>query len=147
MPAMADVARASTDVDFIFANQGEGANTIRSFLHEAGIELETVVIDPASRISRHYRAVGMPTTLFITADGSLAGMHMGEISRELLAERVAEMRQANGDPGVDDKTLDGVLRPDVNHWHVAHGSEQSGCSVRVHPTAKVRHHRPSPPCA
>jgi thiol-disulfide isomerase/thioredoxin len=96
MPAMADVARARSDVDFIFANQGEGADTIRSFLDEAGIALETVVIDPASRLSRHYRAVGMPTTLFINADGSLSGMHVGEISREVLAERVAELRKNDG---------------------------------------------------
>ncbi|MFH1340466.1 MAG: TlpA disulfide reductase family protein [Pseudomonadota bacterium] len=90
MPLLAEFA-SQPDVDFIFANQGEAAPAIRSYLGNAGLTLDTVLLDPFSDLSRHYRAVGMPVTVFLNPDGSVETMHFGEISREALTAALAKI--------------------------------------------------------
>ncbi|MBC7283270.1 TlpA disulfide reductase family protein [Hoeflea sp.] len=90
MPLLAEFA-SQPDVDFIFANQGESAAVIRSYLKDAGLALETVLLDPFGDLSRHYRAVGMPVTLFLNPDGTVETMHFGEISREALTAALAKI--------------------------------------------------------
>lgn len=89
MPMMAGMAKGNPEVDFLFANQGESRAAIESYLRQTGVDLETILIDPFSDLSRHYGAIGLPATLFINPDGTLAATHLGEISREAIAERLA----------------------------------------------------------
>lgn len=84
MPLMAEVANARNDVAFLFVNQGEGSETIRSYLDSEKLSLPHILRDQFLLVPRHYNTLGMPTTLFLRADGTLASMHMGEISREAL---------------------------------------------------------------
>lgn len=84
MPLLATTAAARSDVAFLFINQGESPEAIRSYLAREHLSLSPVLLDPAMRLSRHYNAPGMPTTLFLRADGTLASIHMGEISPEIL---------------------------------------------------------------
>lgn len=91
MPLLAEAAAALPDVDFIFANQGEGAVAIQSYLDDENLELENVVLDPAHSLSRHYAAPGMPVTLFLGADGQVVTSHFGEISREALDVAIARL--------------------------------------------------------
>jgi thiol-disulfide isomerase/thioredoxin len=88
MPLLARTAAARSDVAFLFVNQGESSDTIRSYLARENLALSPVLLDPAARLSRHYNAPGMPTTLFLRADGTLASIHMGEISPELLSAKI-----------------------------------------------------------
>ena len=44
------------------------------------------------RLSRFYSAPGLPATLFIDADGVLQHAHLGEISREVLVEKIENLR-------------------------------------------------------
>lgn len=91
MPMMAEMARSNPQIDFLFANQGEGREAIATYLRQAGVDLETVLLDPFAELSRHYGAIGLPATLFINPDGTLAATHLGEISREVLAERLTAL--------------------------------------------------------
>ncbi len=91
MPMMAEVARASTDVAFVFANQGEDAARIRAYLGGERLDLPNIVLDRFSYLGRHYRTPGLPATLFIGADGTLEIVHLGEISREALSVRIEEL--------------------------------------------------------
>lgn len=91
MPMMAEMARSNPQVDFLFANQGEGREAIIAYLRQTGVELETVLLDPFADLSRHYGAIGLPATLFIKPDGTLATAHLGEISREALAEKLGAL--------------------------------------------------------
>lgn len=84
MPLLARTAAARSDVAFLFVNQGESPKTIRAYLAGENLALSPVLLDPATQLSRHYNAPGMPTTLFLRADGTLASIHMGEISKEVL---------------------------------------------------------------
>ncbi len=91
MPLLVEIARQNPDVDFIFANQGEGRQAIEAYLDAEGIAIETLLLDQFSELSRHYAAPGMPTTLFLGADGSLRNSHLGEISREVLVDKISRL--------------------------------------------------------
>ncbi|CAN7758224.1 TlpA disulfide reductase family protein [Ensifer adhaerens] len=91
MPMMAEMAGNNPQVDFLFANQGESREVIAAYLRQTGVDLETILLDPFSDLSRHYAAIGLPATLFINPDGTLAATHLGEISRETIAERVTTL--------------------------------------------------------
>lgn len=88
MPMMAEMARRHPQIDFVFANQGEGQERVADYLAAAGIVIDTVIADRTSLLSRHYKAPGLPATLFIHPDGTLAASHLGEISRETLSEQI-----------------------------------------------------------
>lgn len=91
LPMMADVAAASGNADFVFANQGEGRDQVAGYLASQQLELASAILDPFSELSRHYSAIGLPTTLFIGADGLLKHVHTGEISREILQSNIARL--------------------------------------------------------
>ncbi|MDZ7872861.1 MAG: TlpA disulfide reductase family protein [Rhizobium sp.] len=95
MPLLAEVAAARADVDFIFANQGEGPAAIKAYLEDQNLRLETILLDPAHSLSRHYAAPGMPVTLFLGADGQVVTTHFGEISREALNAAIARLIPAD----------------------------------------------------
>jgi len=95
MPLLAEVAASRKDVSFLFVNQGEGRETIKSYLASGRLALDHVLLDQTMSLPRHYGTPGIPVTLFIRADGTLMTAHMGEISREALTEtiiRLVEMK-------------------------------------------------------
>lgn len=95
LPMMAEVATGLTDVDMVFANQGEGSSKVENFLTGEGLTLETVIIDSGQKLYRHYAALGLPATLFIGANGRLKSTHVGEISRSQLNVQIEHLK---GDP-------------------------------------------------
>lgn len=94
MPMMMEVAAETEGTDVVFANQGEDADVIRSFLESAGLAEHGVVTDPFSTLLGHYGVVGLPATLFFSAEGRLEQVHLGEISRPLLLSHIAELDAA-----------------------------------------------------
>lgn len=91
MPLLAEVAVGRDDVVFLFINQGEGTDTIRSYIATDNLQLDRVLLDPSMQISRYYGSTGLPITLFLRANGTLASMHMGEISREALNANIDKL--------------------------------------------------------
>lgn len=92
MPLLAEMARSTKDVRFVFVNQGEQEEKVAAYLGAAQLNLPHVLIDKGSAVAAHYEAVGLPATLFIGADGRLKTTHFGEISREALADNLAKLR-------------------------------------------------------
>ncbi|MHB1101571.1 MAG: TlpA family protein disulfide reductase [Devosia sp.] len=92
LPLLARAAAESPGVTFAFVNQGDDGPAIRNYLAQHGIVLADAYLDPTWQISTHYQALGLPTTLFVDADGRVAASHVGEISPEQLADRLAELR-------------------------------------------------------
>lgn len=95
MPLLAESAARHGDVVFLLVNQGEGAEKIRTYLEREQLTFNHVLLDPARQMSRHYSVPGMPVTLFLRPDGSLARLHMGEISREALNSGIADISGPN----------------------------------------------------
>lgn len=84
MPMMARLAAERSDVEFLFINQGENAAKVQAFMQRDKLALPNVLLDAAMEVPRHYGTIGLPVTLFLRRDGSLAHLHTGEISREAL---------------------------------------------------------------
>lgn len=89
MPMLAKVAAERSEVSFIFVNQGESIPTIARYLARDRLTLSNVLLDRTMALPRHYGTPGLPVTLFLRADGTLASLHIGEISREALLAGIA----------------------------------------------------------
>jgi thiol-disulfide isomerase/thioredoxin len=82
LPMLAQEARAHPEVRFVFADQGEPATTVREHLVRNRLSPPVVALDTDQTLARYYAIGGLPTTLFIRADGRLARANLGQISRE-----------------------------------------------------------------
>lgn len=90
LPMMADVAASVEGVDIHFINQGESPDLVRQYLLREGIDIAPI-LDPGSSMMRHARTQGLPTTLFIDAEGRIRASHLGEISRAQLLDGIGEI--------------------------------------------------------
>lgn len=88
LPMLAEMAAAHSEVSFVLASQGEDAQTVRTHLERNGISDAHVALDPTGTLARHFATIGLPVTLFVGADGMLAHVHVGEISRALLLRQI-----------------------------------------------------------
>ncbi|MFJ1311532.1 TlpA family protein disulfide reductase [Agrobacterium sp. P15N1-A] len=77
--------------------KANGERQIELYLKRSGLDLGTVLLDPATSLSKHYHAVGLPATLLIRADGGLDGAHLGEISKETLLEAISALKKKEQD--------------------------------------------------
>lgn len=91
MPVLMEAQHSRNDVRFVFANQGESAAQIGRYLQDNRLALRHVLVDVHSQLSQHYRAPGYPTTLFLDAEGKLEDMHIGELSRATLRDRLQRL--------------------------------------------------------
>tara|TARA_R100000687_G_scaffold38328_1_gene31274 strand:- start:139 stop:933 length:795 start_codon:yes stop_codon:yes gene_type:complete len=92
MPMFAKAAQDNPDIAFAFVNQGEGRSEIEQFLTAQNLDLEHVILDPYWSTSGHYESRGLPTTLFIDADGTISATYPGEVSPELMNEQLAALQ-------------------------------------------------------
>ena len=88
---LVEVAQQSKDVLFLFVNQGESAETVNAYLAERGLTVPNVVLDSQSRLTRHFGARALPTTLFFDRDATLADAHVGELSRAALTDALESL--------------------------------------------------------
>lgn len=97
MPMMADVATQMNDVTFVFANQKEQPQRIAFFLATERLSLPNVVLDPRGDLGRAHASFGLPATIFLTSDGAVAGVHIGEISEIQLRSAIARLQGTSSD--------------------------------------------------
>ena len=88
MPALMRAQQDNPDVEFVFVNQGESAETVRRFLAAEGLKIRNIVIDPARQLSDRTGSPGYPTTLFYDAAGKLRLRHVGELSQATVTEKI-----------------------------------------------------------
>ena len=88
MPVLEEAQARYPNVRFVFANQGEHAETIRQFLNEHSLNLNNVLTDQQGSFGQVVGSHGLPTTLFYNAGGKLVDSHMGELSNASLARNL-----------------------------------------------------------
>lgn len=91
MPVLAEAQRLRSDVSFVFANQGEGVNTIQQYLAAANLLLSNVVLDPSKALGREAGSRGLPTTLFYDAQGHLVDAYVGALSTATLSSKLKKI--------------------------------------------------------
>ena len=94
MPVLEAARERHPDVTFVFANQGETADTVRAYLEAEDLALEHVLLDPRRTVGEAVGSRGLPTTLFYGAGGGLVDAHLGPLSRASLAQGLDRLRTA-----------------------------------------------------
>ena len=92
MPVFEAAQNAYPNLNFIYANQQERAETVDAFLSEQQLNLQHVLLDSDAELARFARSRGLPTTLFVNSDGSVQAIRMGEVSRATLTQYIEQLR-------------------------------------------------------
>ncbi|WP_132893800.1 TlpA family protein disulfide reductase, partial [Pseudomonas aeruginosa] len=98
MPVLQQAQAENPDVVFLFANQGESAETVRHFLQGENLRLDNLLFDNGGQLGQQVGSVALPTTVFYTAEGRLLGSHLGELSRGSLARYLEAFEPAAAAP-------------------------------------------------
>ncbi|MDT9599131.1 TlpA disulfide reductase family protein [Sphingosinicella rhizophila] len=93
MPMFVDVASRTPDVRVLLVNQGEDRRLIQDFLEDEGLPAGNILSDRGATLMRLTGSSGLPTTLFVRADGRIEEAHMGEMSRAALLQGMEDLRR------------------------------------------------------
>jgi len=85
IPHMLRVYEALRDegLEIVAINVSEDERRVAGFVDEMGIEF-TVLLDPTGRVSRAYYVRGIPTSVFIDAEGIVQDVHIGTLTEDAL---------------------------------------------------------------
>lgn len=88
MPVLQQAQAQRPDVNFVFLNQGEAPDRVRSFLTSQQLPLRNVLLDVHGRAGTELGHRALPTTLFYDAAGRLVDTRVGELSQGSLRQRL-----------------------------------------------------------
>ena len=71
-------------VRLVLVNEGDTAQLARDFLSATGIQ-QAALLDSDLKVGRAYGVLPLPTTVFVRADGTIAGRQIGELDERVLA--------------------------------------------------------------
>lgn len=91
MPAFAQAQRDRPQVPIVFVNQGEDEARVRGFLAKLP-PLDHVWLDRESSVGRAVASSGLPTTVFVDAQGRIGRVHLGVMNRAALRARIDALR-------------------------------------------------------
>jgi cytochrome c biogenesis protein CcmG/thiol:disulfide interchange protein DsbE len=84
MPLLAAAARRlDGQVAFLGIDYQDTREEALAFVEETGVRYPSGV-DEDGAVGRRYGLYGLPTTVFVSAEGQIAGRHLGEMSEETL---------------------------------------------------------------
>lgn len=92
LPMLLAAARRTTQTRIVLVAEGEPAARVAAFLRREGLPAQGVLLDPDGRLLAAYQSPGLPTTLFIAADGTVRRVHIGELSAATLRQGIAALR-------------------------------------------------------
>lgn len=91
LPALGNVERLFGErIAFLGVNHQDDRDTALQLLEEAGVAYPTG-FDPGGQVAREFGLYGMPTTVFISADGEVLERRTGEISESQLVETIQRL--------------------------------------------------------
>lgn len=91
MPAFAQVQRDRPRAPIVFVNQGEDEARVRGFLAKLP-PLDHVWLDRDSSFGRAVASSGLPTTVFVDAQGRISRVHVGVMNRAALRAQIDAMQ-------------------------------------------------------
>jgi thiol-disulfide isomerase/thioredoxin len=89
----------SRGVSVVGIDVGEDRDVVRRFVQSMGVEYpiwvdaqgESAGSDRSQSIHRRFGGVGLPTTIFIDAEGIVRDRHLGELNRAILQKQAADL--------------------------------------------------------
>ncbi len=98
MPILAEGQATRPDVNFVFLNQGDTGDQVKTFLQSQRLALQNVLLDPKGEGTLEYGLGGLPTTLFFDAGGRLVDAQLGGLTRASLASKLSRIAPAAATP-------------------------------------------------
>ena len=88
LPMLQNQVGAQSGVQLVLINYGQDPDTAGSFLTRQGIHQATL-LDTDLTVARAYGVLSLPTTVFVRADGTIAGRHIGQLDDRILAAELS----------------------------------------------------------
>lgn len=92
MPVLAAAQQREPGVRFLFINQGEPARVVQAYLQREGLPLHDVWLDPASAFGPAVGSRGLPTTIYLDAQGRRVKAHFGQLNAASLQVDLQALR-------------------------------------------------------
>jgi cytochrome c biogenesis protein CcmG/thiol:disulfide interchange protein DsbE len=91
MKGMEPVYRELKDkgLEILAINVAQDKKTVTDFVTKLGISYP-VLLDPDGSVSRRYGVVGLPTTIFVDAQGRVLGKILGEADTKIFRQKVLQ---------------------------------------------------------
>jgi cytochrome c biogenesis protein CcmG/thiol:disulfide interchange protein DsbE len=90
MPGLESVHQAfGSRIAFVGINNRDSRRVALRFLHDTGVTYPSG-FDPGGQIAAAYEVVGMPTTVFISADGRILARRTGQLSARALTDAITQ---------------------------------------------------------
>ncbi|WP_079416635.1 TlpA family protein disulfide reductase [Thiomonas intermedia] len=93
LPLLIQAAQQQTGARIVLVNEGETASRVAGYLARERLGQPEILLDPDSRLLSAYQSPGLPTTLFIGADGQVKALHIGELSAATLQQGIAALQR------------------------------------------------------
>lgn len=90
MPMLQRLVAGQASVRLVLVDEGDGRDTATRFLAEVGITQPTL-LDSDLSVGHQYGAIALPTTVFVRADGTIAGRQVGQLSESVLAAELSTL--------------------------------------------------------
>jgi thiol-disulfide isomerase/thioredoxin len=92
MPHLAEAQARHPDVRFVFVNHGEPPERVRAWLAQQPYRLINVLFDERQQLGPAMGTSGLPTTVFVDAQGQVVKRHTGPLSRASLEARLVRLQ-------------------------------------------------------
>jgi cytochrome oxidase Cu insertion factor (SCO1/SenC/PrrC family) len=90
MPMLQSVLRSQTSTRLVLVDEGDSPQAALDFLHSLGIA-QASLLDSDLHVGREYGAIALPTTVFVNADGTIAGRQVGQLDERVLAAALSNL--------------------------------------------------------
>lgn len=86
-------AASRSPVPILLVNSGEERVSAEQFLRANRLPSRSVYLDPTAALAAATGAGGYPATLFVNSAGQIETVHLGEISRAMLATELRKLER------------------------------------------------------
>jgi thiol-disulfide isomerase/thioredoxin len=91
MPILVNAHGQRKNLAFVFVNEDSDLTAALRFMQEENVPPDMTVADPKGELMRAFRAGALPTTLFFSADGKLASVHVGALAEATLESELQKL--------------------------------------------------------
>jgi cytochrome oxidase Cu insertion factor (SCO1/SenC/PrrC family) len=90
MPLLQKQVSPQSGVLLVLVNEGESSQAARDYLGGLGLHRASL-LDSDLSVGRAFGAIALPTTVFVRADGTIAGRHIGQLDDAVLAAEISNL--------------------------------------------------------
>ena len=90
MPLLKRVVGAQSGVELVLVDEGDSSQKAIAFLRSVGVTGPSL-LDTELRVGHQYGAIALPTTVFVNADGTIAGRQLGQLDERVLDAQLSTL--------------------------------------------------------